>query len=330
MIEAPCAIADGVTRAAIAQAQTFADLVMRKQLDTAAYTGPALTGAPSYDVPQFLACHETPQGAWALVLRRAQLGPENDRDWSGNWALDGDVALVHVDREGHVVERSFNTETKGTVTDGAFFNGELLGKNGANCCSFLFGGPEALEFFDFDGDGEPEVHVAASYGHEGVSERADELLRFHAGQITPYRDTPQLGFHTLKDETSDGRPDLLLSRSLIGGYSCGSGFSADGSGLTFLAHSLPDGSFSLDDAEARAYARKQCPAPPSSLTSFQDVLCARIWGRSPQELERRVRATAAVYDCNAEMAGRPQKPRARSDYELMLSATNTWIPFTLP
>jgi hypothetical protein len=39
---------------------------------------------------------------------------------------------------------------------------------------------------------------------------------------------------------------------------------------------------------------------------------------------------SSSWDCDAEMAGRPQKPNARGDYELMLSATKTRVPFTLP
>lgn len=328
--EAPCAIADGITRRAIAEAQTHADLVAHKLIDSGAYTGPPLARDPSYDVPRFLNCQESPAGAWALVLKQAQLAPQVDWDWSGQWMLDGYLVLVHVERDGRVDEREIGTQTNGNVSSGDFYNQPAFEKQGQNCCSFVFGGPDALEFFDFDGDGEPEVHVGASYGHEGVSERTDELLTFHAGKIATYRDSGQLGFHTMKDETGDGRPDLLLSRSVTGSEDCGSGFPSDGSGLTFLAHSLPDGGFSLDDPEARAFARHQCASPPAALNSFQDVLCARIWGAAPDELARKVRASSAPWDCAAERANRPQKAKARGDYELMLNSTDTWIPFTLP
>jgi hypothetical protein len=55
-----------------------------------------------------------------------------------------------------------------------------------------------------------------------------------------------------------------------------------------------------------------------------------VWGVDSAKLELQVRARLAPWDCDAEMAGRPQKPKARSQYELMLSATKTRVPFTLP
>jgi hypothetical protein len=326
----PCAVAEALTAKAIEQAEAHAASVMQRLLANGKYKGRPLEGEPSYADPPWIHCRETPGGAWALVLVRAQLAPQSDYDWNGTWLLDGDIALVHIDREGNVVEQAVSTQAGASMTNGDFYHQQLFGRDLPNCCSFVFGGLDPLELFDFDGNGEPEVHVGASYGHEGVRERTDVLLRFHAGRITEYPGTQTLGFDAMKDETGDGRPELALSRGLLGAESCGSGFPADGRGLTFIAHSLADGTFSLDDAEARAYARQQCPAPPAQLTSVREVLCARLWGRAPSDLERSVRATTTAWDCQAEMAGRPQHPHARGEYQLMLSAAHTWVPFTLP
>jgi hypothetical protein len=120
-----------------------------------------------------------------------------------------------------------------------------------------------------------------------------------------------------------------MSHELFGRDQCGSGFPGDASGPTFIAHALPNGAFSADDDEARAYAKRECPAPPAAIQSFRDVSCARLWGRSREELERLLRARFVTWDCAAELAGRAQNPRAREDYELMLSAAKAPIPFTL-
>ena len=42
-----------------------------------------------------------------------------------------------------------------------------------------------------------------------------------------------------------------------------------------------------------------------------------------------MRARFLPWDCDAELAGRPQNPKASESYELMLSATKARVPFTL-
>lgn len=199
-----------------------------------------------------------------------------------------------------------------------------------NCCEWVFGGLEPMELYDFDGDGEPEVHVGASYGHEGVSERSDALLTFKDGRIEPYAPAALYAFEAMRDVTGDGIPDLLMSEGLGGTEQCGSGFPGDGNAMTFIAHALPGGGFSNVDAEARAFAKATCPRRPASIKTLDDVQCARLWGVTRAKLELQVRAQFTPWDCDAEMAGRPQKPSARGEFELMLSATGVRVPFTLP
>jgi len=243
--------------------------------------------------------------------------------------LDGDVALAHVDRHGVSTLAPIETEATAADAEGVFLNRELF-PGALNCCAWVFGGLEPLELFDFDGDGEPEVHVGASYGHEGVHERWDMLFTFNDGRLERYAPAAAYSFEGMRDETGDGIPDLLMAEPLSGGESCGSGFPADGSGMSFIAHALPGGGFSNDDAAARAFARRGCPAAPAVIRDLNDVLCARLWGADPAKLELQVRARFRPWDCDAEMAGRPQKPRATAEYELMLSGATTRVPFTLP
>ena len=293
------------------------------------YTGPTHTGPiESYAVPPSVQCFETPGGAWAIALVKAQLAPLSSFDWS-DFHLDGTLALIHVDRSGSVVEVPISTEAGASETTGDFFNRELFEPSLPNCCSFTFGGLAQPTLFDFDGDGEPEIHVAASYGHEGVHDESDELFTFRAGRVEPYPPAKAYPFVDVIDETGDGLPDLVMAEELDGGESCGSGFPVEGRGLDFIAHALPGGAFSADDEAAREHAKKRCPVPPAAIRSFEDVLCAKLWGSSQAELERVVRTSFVKWDCAAEAAGRAQHPRAALDHELMLSAAASRVPFTL-
>jgi hypothetical protein len=321
-----CGVAEAVTEAAIARAQAFAEGVMAERVASGTYKGekPQLP-LDSFQLSPWLSCTKTPGGAWAIVLAKAVLTPRSDYDWQAEWVLDGEVMLAHVDKLGGVALAPINTQAGGESSRGDFENKALL----LNCCNSVFGGLQALELFDFDRDGEPEVHVGASYGHEGVSERSDDLFTFKHGMLDRYAPAAAFGFEAMKDVTGDGLPELLMSESLSGGESCGSGFPADGSGLTFIAHALPNGAFSSDDAAARAFAKKSCSTEPAALTSMNDVLCARLWGADSATLEKEVRARFLPWDCDAELSGRPQKPKASDSYELMLSATKARVPFTL-
>jgi hypothetical protein len=326
----PCRVAQSVTDSAIAQAQAFAHSVMEAQLVAGKYEGekPELP-LESFVVTSWLQCIRTQGGAWAIVLTKAVLTPQTDYDWTAEWLLDGDVALAHVDGTGAIAFAPVETQSQGGSANGDFANRQLF-PSLPNCCDWVFGGLEPLELYDFDGDGEPEVHVGASYGHEGVSEQSDALLTFKNGRIEPYAPAAKYGFEAMKDYTGDGIPDLSMSQPLSGTEDCGSGFPGDGSGHSFIAHALPDGGFSDDDAEARAFAKQRCPNRPTTLNDLNDVLCARLWGGDKAKLELQVRARFAPWDCDAELAGRPQKPKANEYFELMLSACKTDVPFTLP
>jgi len=325
----PCVAAEAVTNAAIAQADAAARVVMDGQLASGTYKGemPKLP-LESFEVSSWLSCIKTQGGAWAIVLSKGVLSPRTDDDWTAEWVLDGVVALAHVDRFGAVAvaEARLETQSGGGNAHDPFSDKALY----LNCCDWVFGGLEPMELFDFDGDGEPEVHVGASYGHEGVHERSDRIFTFQDGRVVPYAPAAEHGFEAMRDVTGDGIPDLLMAQGLSGSEQCGSGFPGDGSGMTFIAHALPGGGFSKVDAEARAFAKAACPKRPAAIQTLDDIHCARLWGVSEAKLELQVRAQFIPWDCDAEMAGRPQKPNARGEYELMLSATKARVPFTLP
>jgi hypothetical protein len=313
--------------AAVERAKAYALGVMAR-LIAAGATHEEEPQIGAYDEPT-PACVKTPAGAWAIVLTKAQLTPQES--WAGDWRLDGELSLVHVDTEGKVALAAIETTGGAWMPISDFSNAPLFAPKTPNCCSFTFqAGLEEMQAFDFDGDAEPELHVGASLSFEGDYVEWDELFTFKAGRVERYPPaTLPLPFREMRDETGDGRPDLTMSQELPAADDC-YGFGRRGFGLAFLAHSRAEGGFSTDDAEARAFAKKQCPSPPpASCDDFHDLLCARLWGASEAELVRQVRACFVSWDCAAQQANLPQHANAREDYELLLNAAAARVPFTL-
>ncbi len=152
-------------------------------------------------------------------------------------------------------------------------------------------------FFDYDGDGEDEVFVRTTLGtYDHVQEQRSTLFTFRpsaadagadaaAGDagakthIVPYPPAASLSIDTTRDADEDGRPDLLVTV----------GPASSPVGVRLLAHSLPDGTFSMRDAAAVTWAQKQCPQDPkldlSTKTAADfgqkladDIVCALLWG----------------------------------------------------
>lgn len=189
--------------------------------------------------------------------------------------------------------------------------------------SLVAGAPETwsaidrLRTFDFDGDGEAELVVE---GKRGCAIDQDlmcaaplslvEIFTFAHGTVVPYRPPPlpaqllqshvvhaeandggmffdrndqALAFRSADDVDGDGRPDLstYLFYELV---------TTDGDvttyflhGPTFVAHSLPNGDFSLDDAVARKSLAASCAATePFEKASadgiFATAICERLRG----------------------------------------------------
>ncbi len=160
-----------------------------------------------------------------------------------------------------------------------------------------FGDPGELDFrglFDFDGDGRSEALVMERPGGYGSCGPKSRLLLLQA-TATGIRDYPVgQSFTATVDADGDGRPDLVddhyyASADPYGGL-CGD---ATLYGPPLLLHSLPDGTFSLDDAVTRGWARAQCPTKPAD--PLENVPCARIWGATEAEIvDAATRASAGV------------------------------------
>jgi hypothetical protein len=271
--------------------------------------------------PQY--CWASGRGAWALLPDQLLFHPSSAND--EEWEMDAHVVLAHIDERGTIVRQEIETLQEAGNTRSEF--GELAD---ANCCSdFASSGVEVVLLHDFDGDGEKEVYLKSTYSIEGSYKEYDALFSFRDDRLAPYAHAASIGFREIEDVTKDGRPDLLVYEYLDGGESCGSGFPYGGNGPKFLAHALPDGTFSETDAEAVAYAKTWCPRLPATLETTADVVCAKLWGDSEETLQRKIDKRWAPMDCDAAVNGKPQKPKATQDYELLMSATRAKVPFRL-
>lgn len=187
--------------------------------------------------------------------------------------------------------------------------------------------------FDFDGDGEEELVVE---GTAGCAVDADLqcmnplpvalVFTFAGGKVARYRsptttglapahldvDPPQaekkpgtiheadrtMIYRAVKDADGDGRPDFET-------YAFYETTGADGDvttyfvhGPTFLAHSLPNGDFSLTDAVAtKALAESCAAATPFAKATPADLMttavCARLAGETTAAISARYAARCA-------------------------------------
>lgn len=154
--------------------------------------------------------------------------------------------------------------------------------------------------FDWDHDGRPEVALRSSFwAHEGESGSAVSLYTTRAGGVVPYAASAALDgdIESLTDDDGDGRPDLVIRTPWRFVDGCGmSGIEHEGP--TLLAHSLPDGTFSLGDRAARAWFDRSCArlGRPGELPRQYDdrdvwrVACARVGGASPEQIVAALRA----------------------------------------
>ena len=185
---------------------------------------------------------------------------------------------------------------------------------------------------DYDGDGVPEFWTNVhTMGPEGGEDDDGKIWSADVhGNVVRYAPSAAIAITgTPFDAEGDGRLDLPTSDGLglMGAESCD--YSKDyGDRPRFLAHSLKDGSFSIDDDVAKAWARKSCPRAPSVVASTGDALCARLWAKAPAEVAAaRAKVTSCVqWDCSLTT----QPPGAALDCDARRETFDQNVPFTLP
>ena len=163
---------------------------------------------------------------------------------------------------------------------------------------------QVLGAFDYDGDGVSELAILHDH-HHGDEDRTQTpaMFTWREGEAVPYPNAA-FAFDGLVDVDADLRPDLLIAGPFKAEGPCG----LEGRiyrGPVQIAHSLPDGRFSTDDAVAKEVVRVQCGRAPAELLSVKRegadvsvedeasarrITCARIYGVSADDAVKRVRA----------------------------------------
>ena len=116
---------------------------------------------------------------------------------------------------------------------------------------------DGVGVFDWDRDGRAELYFHESHSqHESGPDvaRLERWWTFTARDDSPREYAPPAARATrIEDVDGDGRPDLVMRSPWVTAGECGlAGVDTPGPGL--LLHSLPDGTFSSDDAAARRNA----------------------------------------------------------------------------
>lgn len=273
-------------------------------------------------------CVATPKGAWALRLLEP---PVEER----SLAPRACVALVHVSTAGETTECVLPPIGAGFGTVGC--------ASTADCLSDLFGAWFSIRVVaDYDGDGEDEVFVNASYAFEGGDRGWSSLLSFRGKTIGALPESRSLPYFEAKDVDHDGIEDLVFF-PFISMYSNPCTPTSDRIysefGVRYVAHARHDGSFSLDDAVARSFVRRQCPKPPRDLA--HSAACAIAWG-APQALvlehvqrrHDRCSASANVDPldarfCGNDLRGEEEDPCADRVDQVGRAFSRVTPPFTL-
>ena len=169
---------------------------------------------------------------------------------------------------------------------------------------------EVVVLGDLDGDGEREIFVREVQElprHMGGKRTQTQLLTYAKGAVVPYPAAANLEIDEVIDEDGDGRADLVLTGPF--GHEGGDGsWVGPNSRMRLLAHGRHGGSFTLDDAVAKAFFLKECPKKPPPLSAAdlgeEDILkasdilaCALYWGASPTALSAQITRACAGREC---------------------------------
>jgi len=264
------------------------------------------------------ACQPTAHGAWSIEAASLACSKlEDNRSYLGEAvAWSASLALVHYDVHDQRVTLPLE-----------------------KCCGEHFDGEQAHDlprFYDYDGDGEPEVILHTRILSDGsVDERPTRLMTFRDGAIVPYARAEALElFGSAVDADRDGRPDFLTHAGIrVAGSAappCGREPVAPYA-PAFLVHSLDGGGFSTTDAVAKEYAKSWCPSPPTSIRDPDDAGCARLWASTPESVTaEKARVAASCVDPGAKKCSVRLAANEVEGCHLRSDAFAKTPPFTLP
>jgi hypothetical protein len=235
------------------------------------------SGAVSDEVRgAFVRCTMTKKGgAWGFALR------DTKSEANGITAV---MAAVYVDASGKKSE--LRLKGAGRLAERSF------GANDLDRVSVA-----AEQGFDFDGDGEDElIAYGTNQTKEGPKLPLAWVLTVKDGVVQPYAPAAGIVFHRVEDVDHDGRPDLVTYGSYRASFPdrCSGEHSAI-VGPALLAHSLKDGTFSMSDERAIAFAKQSCEKPGFEIArddekhvddeqTAEAIVCARLWGMPAQQV----------------------------------------------
>lgn len=169
----------------------------------------------------------------------------------------------------------------------------------------VFGRHAAM--YDYDNDGVPELVASISKDVRTFTPAARIFVTVKKGVIAPYPTGGTYKVDAATDMDKDGRPDLRISYDLGKRTVCAP--TDEGRvEVELAAHALPDGKFSVDDAVARSFAEKRCPAMPAADALFtptvtgspderdlslQTIACERLRGKSAEAVVAEIQTACA-------------------------------------
>ena len=160
---------------------------------------------------------------------------------------------------------------------------------------------------DFDGDGTPELVATIAKDVRSYAPGERIFVTMKKGAIAPYPTGGKFLVDGMTDADHDGKPDLRVSFDLGKATVCAPTDEARVE-VEFLAHTLANGTFSVDDAVATGWAQKRCPAMPASDGLFAPsegpaagardlslsyVACERMRGKSAADVIAELGAACA-------------------------------------
>ena len=234
----------------------------------------------------FSKCTKTKSGgAWGLGLRDLK------EEMHG---VTAQIVAIHVDAKGQKVSVALQGTAR--TKDRAFQSHEIDRV-----------AIDTQSAFDFDGDGEDEfIAIAHDQTKDGPRDPLAYIVEFKNGSAEPYPPAKDLPIFRVEDVDRDGRPDFVS----YGPYRARVPARCNGApsqvvGPPLLVHSLPNGTFSMTDEKAIAFAKQHCEKPGFSVArddekhvdddqTFVNVACARLWGMSEAQA-----VSSVASSCNA-------------------------------
>ncbi len=161
--------------------------------------------------------------------------------------------------------------------------------------------------FDFDGDGEDEfIAIAHDQTKDGPRDPLAYIVEFKNGSPQIYPPSKDLPIFRVEDVDRDGRPDFVS----YGPYRARPPARCNGApsqvvGPALLVHSLANGTFSMTDENAIAFAKQHCEKPGFSVArddekrvdddqTFVNIACARLWGMSEAQAVASVQSSCSA------------------------------------